>query len=867
MHLFKLLRRVTAVLVVNLLSVLWASQPAIAQQLPAAPAPPSTTSAPQPGASPAPAPSAPAAAAVVIDPASLLPPEVLAPILQLSKSVETAEKSIQQLKELESELQRLRAEVERIIYDSTAAAESLRPQLAEVKGQIEKLGPPPAKDQPAESATVAAERARLNALAGALDGAVKTTELAWVRAKQLIDRITLIRYQLFTRNLLERRDSPALPGVWRDVGSRFGTVVSRLRYYGGDWLGWAKRKSTELTALGVAVAFVYLLLRLGVGHFVRPYLARPEPPPSFFARTMRAAWITPLRLLAGAMAGILAYAGLEGLDLLFSPWEGAGLAVLKGILVYATSSALLKAALAPWQPAWRLVPVADGTARRLLFLLEAIVAVYVLDTILVEFGRAIYVPLSMTIVQSFLVSLLFTGLLSILLLTRFAPQTGSDRPMNGHEFVPGPVSLMSPLWLKLPLWLVAVTILVSSLLGYIALGRFVAHQLVLSGMVVGAAGLLYLAVRALTRGRADGNDVVGNMLEARIGLDGARRRQISRLIELTLTMVVGLVALPLLLLQWGFSGADIRDWSKAAIFGFEIGQFRISLFRILLGIGLFTAMLFLTRITQRWLRDTVMARSRVDAGIANSIETAVGYAGTALALLLAVSYAGFDITSLAIVAGALSVGIGFGLQSIVNNFVSGLILLVERPIKVGDWIVVGSEQGNVRRISVRSTEIETFDRASLIIPNSELITGRVLNWTHRNQLGRTIIKISVDPEADPERVLRILRAAVDSHPEVLKSPGPVISFDNFSSTSLDFTVRVVLDDVYRGGPVGTDLRVAILKILREEGLTYRNAQHDVHLRDLDGVKSLIQRVAAQRAAEAEEAAMPTNAAGFGQPKV
>ena len=128
---------------------------------------------------------------------------------------------------------------------------------------------------------------------------------------------------------------------------------------------------------------------------------------------------------------------------------------------------------------------------------------------------------------------------------------------------------------------------------------------------------------------------------------------------------------------------------------------------------LFIALLFATRLFQRWLRERALQQTRMDPGIVNSIDTVVGYAGIALASLLAISYAGFDITNLAIVAGALSIGVGFGLQSIVNNFVSGLILLIERPIKVGDWIVLGDQQGNVRRISVRATEIETFDRASL----------------------------------------------------------------------------------------------------------------------------------------------------------
>ena len=148
---------------------------------------------------------------------------------------------------------------------------------------------------------------------------------------------------------------------------------------------------------------------------------------------------------------------------------------------------------------------------------------------------------------------------------------------------------------------------------------------------------------------------------------------------------------------------------------------------------------------------------------------------------------------------------------------SGLILLVERPIKVGDWIVVGDQQGNVRRISVRSTEIETFDKASLIVPNAELISGRVLNWTHRNAQGRVRIKFQLDGAADPEIVLKIMQECARANPLVLGSPEPVAMLDQFSATALDFTLLATLGDVAKGGGVSTDLRIAVLKRLREEG--------------------------------------------------
>ena len=200
------------------------------------------------------------------------------------------------------------------------------------------------------------------------------------------------------------------------------------------------------------------------------------------------------------------------------------------------------------------------------------------------------------------------------------------------------------------------------------------------------------------------------------------------------------------------------------------------------------------------------------------MDLAVGYAGVSLAVLMAVSYAGFDVTNLAIVAGALSVGIGFGLQSIVNNFVSGLILLAERPIKVGDWIVVGDQQGNVRRISVRSTEIETFDRASLIVPNSELISGRVLNWTHRNMLGRIILKISTGIKTDPKAVIAILEKVAREQRLVQTTPAPMAVLETFTPDTLQFSLSVTLTDVNAGNRVKSDLHVALLEALQGAGI-------------------------------------------------
>jgi potassium efflux system protein len=265
------------------------------------------------------------------------------------------------------------------------------------------------------------------------------------------------------------------------------------------------------------------------------------------------------------------------------------------------------------------------------------------------------------------------------------------------------------------------------------------------------------------------------------------------------------------------------------LLGAGLARVTFSLGTVLAAAALLLVGLLATRAVQRWLGRQFLPRTGLEPGLQHSISAILGYVGVIAAISLALAELGIDLQKIAFIAGALSVGIGFGLQSIVSNFVSGLILLAERPIRVGDSIVVKGEEGWVRRISVRATEIETFERASVIIPNSELITGVVKNWTHANTMGRIIIKVGVDYASDPEQVRDLLLECAREHPQVVDSPLPRALLLNFGDSALEFELRCVVADFDRSLIVKSDLYFAILKRLRAAGIRIPAPQREVRL--------------------------------------
>ncbi|MCL6708156.1 mechanosensitive ion channel [Pseudomonas sp. R2.Fl] len=738
-----------------------------------------------------------------------------------SKRLDALSAQIEDQPANDAALTEIKAQLDGTVRDLLKISVDLRPRFNEIKSRLTELGDPPKEGDAAEAPEITDERNRLNAERVQINALTGQAEDLSIRGTTLSNSVTAIRRQLFADQLFAHTDLTA--EVLADAGNSFVQETDRFGRMVSGWYSFVWKFKRAALAAAVALSLGMALILLYAEYKVFGNLIRRDPhaeSPSYMSRLSVAFWSTILPAMALGVFLISSYFFLDTFKVLradIAPIVQASFGFI-GLVFFV--SLLARAVLAPREPSWRLVGLSNKGARDLNVAVLLMAVINGLDYVVGTATEALSSPLVLTVVKSLISSVLVGLIVFVVAFLRPMTDESGDPHLPGRPW-PRPLATLFRL--------VGFGLVLAAAVGYVGLARFMATQIVVTGAVMVTIYLGVLSGRAISAPNRFGETLVGKYLQTRFDLTPVGLDQSGLVAGLLIYAFAVAVGLPLILFSWGFSPRDLQLLLYRVFTEISIGTIRISLFGIFGGILLFVLGLLATRWFQKWLDGSVMARSHVDGGVRNSVRTAIGYLGTAIAGLVGISAAGIDLSSLALVAGALSLGIGFGLQNIVSNFVSGLILLAERPFKVGDWVATGTTEGFVRRISVRATEIETFQRQSIIVPNSELINASVGNWTHRNPLARIDVPVGVGYDSDPRRVIDLLKEIAQEQEGVLLTPEPSVVFVGFGPTALDFLLSVFVPDILDSLGVKNGLRITILERFRAEGIVIPYQKHDINL--------------------------------------
>ena len=730
-----------------------------------------------------------------------------------------------QLNEMQASLQEVRQVARNCLAEVEQAQRKLDRELkildpASAKATLDGDGTATGQ-KPQTSSSTDRQIVDLNERISALNARRSNCQLLRLRSGELEDRLDKSRQGIIARQLMQRDanlleligQNLAKPGAWLDLTSEI--LV----------------KSTGVhTVQGLHLAGMVLLGLLGwiTGLLIRRKV-RPLGPPSTGEEELSRGLYRSVLASVARYAPILLFFGAVSLylELLLQqqPERPYFVLLIDGLLLYMLAVATIRAFLRPVPPAQPFLELPERVAQPLSRRLQMLALLLLIGRLLQVLGTEELLDPSMY--QLLRAVWHFLAVLNAVWIIWLMQRLERWRNRWGIGAV---------------LSLAFVLSLAAMWLGYQELGRVVILGLI--GTLVGLA-LAWLGAGLLDDlfdGLDEGRHPWQIRLRRTVGVkDGDYLPGLGWLRLLANLMLWGAFAAAFLYI-WGLSKQGFAEISLFFTEGFEVAGFSIVPSRLLWAVLVFALLLTLSRWFTNKLNNTWLQKTRMDRGAREALVTFSRYTVIALAVLFALSLAGIEFSNLAIVAGALSVGIGFGLQNVVNNFVSGLILLFERPVRTGDWIVVGTTQGTVKRISIRSTTVQTFDRADVIVPNSELISGQVTNWTLDTPWGRVCVPVGVAYGSDTAKVKEILLNIGKTHPLVVQNnpywPDPIVLFLAFGASSLDFELRVIVRNISEKMQVISDLNFAIDQAFRDNGIEIPFPQQDVYLKQVpEGLRS------------------------------
>ncbi|MDE4096274.1 DUF3772 domain-containing protein [Phaeobacter gallaeciensis] len=741
--------------------------------------------------------------------------EIRAMSAEWQKTATRAEQVIDANRASNAALEQLRSELARFRQTFLSSGTDNADRIRTLEGQLEALGPPPAEGE-TEAEDIAQLRASLRDQLNALRVPRVVSEEAYSRADGLIAEIDKIIRERRTKRLLERGPSPLNPQYWPEAAADLSDAGMAVWHETAFQLGndtTRERISNNLPAILLLLLLSGLLLLRG-----RPWARAAGSHLRQYGGGGTGVWSFVVSLLEVLLP-------FGGILLLTAAIDLSGLLGLRGSLLtdYVPVWAFLLLSF-HWlgeqvfkpRDGSSLIPVADNRHQQARLMLDLLAVLLVLKDALIRFEQIERISVEAHAVLGF--PLIVFAALVMLRVQRLTAISETSETQQSEDDDTGAPAVSNVGRIRSVVRRGAYTLgIVSPLVA--AVGYTSAAE----ALIYPAISTLAILAAMLVLQRFIG-DVYG-------WLSGKGQTAQDSLFTVISGFLLVTLSLPILAIVWGARVADLTELWSRFLAGFSIGDTRISPTAFLSFAIVFAAGYALTRLVQGSLRNSLLPKTKIDPGGQNAIVSGLGYAGIFISAVVAISLAGLDLSSLAIVAGALSVGIGFGLQTIVSNFVSGIILLIERPISKGDWIEVGGLMGYVRDISVRSTRIETFDRSDVIIPNSDLITGTVTNYTRGNTVGRVIVPVGVAYGTDLRKVESILMEIAKANPLVLMNPAPSVIFQGFGADSLDFEIRAILRDVNWVLSVKSEMNYEIARQFHEEGIEIPFSQRDIWIRN------------------------------------
>jgi small-conductance mechanosensitive channel len=691
-------------------------------------------------------------------------------------------------------------------------------RLKQVDQRAAQLGAPP-DSSGTEDAAITAERLRLAGQRSDIEGALKQAKLLADRADDLDERINQRRRELFTNRLFARSASLFDAAFWNDLAESVPAEFRGLADLLSSWVAYARGNG----GVGGAVAAIAILAALGgAAWFAVRWRRRftAVAAPRRFDKALAATIILGTSIATMPVLIAASVLVLRNFGLLPSALVDIGFGLAAAALVVGFGRGVAIALFAPGAPARRIIPFEDHEAESYASHLIWASRVFGVAVFLNVVHRSLGSPVAPIIATGELLAVAILAI-TIHLLWR---STQAD-----FRATPDGAASTRLTWLRGVFWLMGIAIATALATGYVGFAVFLAGRMLAILALGGAVTIVVVFIDALLTELLSADTPHGRKIAVAFGLTPRGLDLIETLASAVLRVVLIVLAVLMVMSFSGIFADDIFSVFQRATWDYVIGNVSLSPTAILSALTFLLIGGLAIRAAQRWLATKFLPRTGLDAGLQNSILALFGYAALIAVLALSLGALGIDLQKIALIAGALSVGIGFGLQAVVSNFISGLILLAERSIRVGDWVVVKNEEGWVRRISIRATEIETFDRASVIIPNQEFITGVVKNWTHGNTLGRIVIKVRVAYDSDVAKVRELLLECGTKHPQVLQATPPAVYLMGFGDIGIDFELRCLLGNIEQSFSVRNDLYLEVLRKFRDAGIRIPFPVHDARV--------------------------------------